>query len=139
MGEAAAGIAKVTINTAAANTALTAYGAANPFALAYTKTQIAANNIAAKASKIQIAASTAVALSKLKAPVSAPSTEGGGVDGGTATPASPIFNVVGGSAQTQIASAIAMAEGKPIKAYVVSSDVTTAQEFDRKVIEGASI
>lgn len=139
VGEAATGIAKVTINTAAANTALTAYGAANPFALAYTKTQIAANNIAAKASKIQIAASTAVALSKLKAPVSAPSTEGGGTDGGTATPASPIFNVVGGSAQTQIASAIAMTQGKPIKAYVVSSDVTTAQEFDRKVIEGASI
>ena len=139
VGEAAAGISKVTISTAAANAALTAQGALNPALLPYVTAQKAANNIAAKASKIQIAASTAVALSKLKAPVSAPSTEGGGTDGGTATPASPIFNVVGGSAQTQIASAIAMTQGKPIKAYVVSSDVTTAQEFDRKVIEGASI
>lgn len=139
VGEAAAGIAKVTINTAAANTALRAYGAANPLALAYTQTQIAANNIAAKSSKIQIAASTAVALSKLRAPVSAPSTEGGDVGGGTAAPVAPIFNVVGASQQTQIAAAIAGAENKPIKAYVVSSDVSTAQEFDRKIVEGASI
>lgn len=60
--------------------------------------------------------------------------QGGGAGGG-----SPIFNVVGASQQTQIAQAIASIQEKPIKAYVVSSDVTTAQEFDRKVIEGASI
>jgi len=50
-----------------------------------------------------------------------------------------VFNVVGASQQTQIAEAIAAIEEKPIKAYVVSSDVTSAQEMDRKVIEGASI
>jgi len=51
----------------------------------------------------------------------------------------PSFNVVGSSAQNQLAAAIAGAESKPVKAYVVSSDVSTAQEFDRKVVEGASI
>lgn len=50
-----------------------------------------------------------------------------------------VFNVVGASQQTQIAEAIANIEDRPVKAYVVSSDVSTAQELDRKVIEGASI
>ena len=58
----------------------------------------------------------------------------GGESGG-----SRVFNVVGASAQTQLAEAIAAAEDKPVKAYVVSSDVTTAQELDRKIVEGASI
>jgi len=51
----------------------------------------------------------------------------------------PSFNVVGSSAQNQLAAAIAGAESQPVKAYVVSSDVSTAQEFDRKIVEGASI
>ena len=54
-------------------------------------------------------------------------------------PDAPSFNVVGSSAQNQLAAAIAGAESKPVKAYVVSSDVSTAQEFDRKIVEGASI
>lgn len=50
-----------------------------------------------------------------------------------------VFNVVGASPQTQIAEAIAANEDKPVKAYVVSSDVTSAQELDRRIVEGASI
>lgn len=50
-----------------------------------------------------------------------------------------VFNVVGASQQTQIAEAIAGSENKPVKAYVVSSDVTSAQELDRRIVEGASI
>jgi len=50
-----------------------------------------------------------------------------------------VFNVVGASQQTQIADAIAGMESRPVKAYVVSSDVSTAQEMDRKIVEGASI
>lgn len=64
------------------------------------------------------------------------SAQGGGVGGG---PQAPSFNVVGSSAQNQLAAAIAGTESKPVKAYVVSSDVSTAQEFDRKIVEGASI
>lgn len=65
----------------------------------------------------------------------------GGSSGGSAVsaPAAPAFNVVGATAQNQLAEAIAGAEQKPLRAYVVSSDVTTAQEMDRKIVEGASI
>ena len=54
-------------------------------------------------------------------------------------PQAPSFNVVGAAAQNQLASVIAGQFQQPVKAYVVSSDVTTAQELDRKIIQGASI
>lgn len=58
---------------------------------------------------------------------------------GLGTSIAPSFNVVGGSAQNQIAAAIAGKMNEPIKAYVVASDVTTAQQLERSIIEGASI
>ena len=61
---------------------------------------------------------------------------GGGGDGGTQPPA---FNVVGASGETQLADAIGSQTQRPARAYVVSNDVTTAQELDRNIIEGASI
>ena len=57
--------------------------------------------------------------------------------GGGATP--PAFNVVGASGETQLADAIGSQTQQPTRAYVVSNDVTTAQEMDRNIIEGASI
>lgn len=51
----------------------------------------------------------------------------------------PAFNVVGASGQNQLAQAIEGISAKPIKTYVVSSDVSSAQELDRKIVEGASI
>lgn len=69
----------------------------------------------------------------------APVSLGGGGGATPAAPAAPSFNVVGASAQNQLAEAIAGTESQPVKAYVVSSDVTTAQELDRKIVEGASI
>ncbi len=51
----------------------------------------------------------------------------------------PAFNVVGASGETQLADAIGGQMQKPARAYVVSNDVTTAQEMDRNIIEGASI
>ena len=68
----------------------------------------------------------------------APVSVGGG-GGVAAAPAAPSFNVVGASAQNQLAAAIAGQQAEPVRAYVVSSDVTTAQELDRKIVEGASI
>lgn len=44
----------------------------------------------------------------------------------------PAFNVVGATAQSQLAETIASTTNKPVKAYVVSSDVSTQQELDRK-------
>jgi hypothetical protein len=51
----------------------------------------------------------------------------------------PAFNVVGASGTNQLAEAIGGQSQQPIQAYVVSNDVTTAQEMDRNIVKGASI
>ena len=56
---------------------------------------------------------------------------------GGSTP--PAFNIVGASGETQLADAIGSQTQRPSRAYVVANDVTTAQEMDRNIIEGASI
>lgn len=66
----------------------------------------------------------------------------GGARGSTAAPtpaAPPAFNVVGASETNQLAEAISGKEQKPVKAFVVSSDVSNAQSLDRNIIETASI
>ena len=67
-----------------------------------------------------------------------PSTSG---DGGSAAPPSipPSFNIVGSTGTNQLAEAIGGTTQQPIKAFVVSSDVTTAQQLDRRREESASI
>lgn len=63
--------------------------------------------------------------------------------GGAAAPAPqiqpPQFNVVGASPINQLTEAIAGQQEKPIQAFVVSEDVTTAQELARKRITMAGI
>jgi hypothetical protein len=58
---------------------------------------------------------------------------------GTSEQSGPTFNVVGASNQNQLAQAIQGITANPLKAYVVSSDVSSAQELDRRIVEGASI
>ena len=60
-------------------------------------------------------------------------------NGGGSAPQPPAFNIVGASGETQLADAIGGQTQRPARAYVVSNDVTTAQELDRNIIEGASI
>ena len=74
--------------------------------------------------------------------VQVPGGSGGAPSGGvptTTTSQPPAFNVVGASGETQLADAIGSQTQQPTRAYVVSNDVTTAQEMDRNIIEGASI
>jgi hypothetical protein len=59
--------------------------------------------------------------------------------GGGAGSLPPAFNIVGASGTNQLADAIGGQTQQPTKAYVVASDVSTAQELDRNIIEGASI
>tara|TARA_R110000803_G_scaffold200577_2_gene264994 strand:+ start:5193 stop:7070 length:1878 start_codon:yes stop_codon:yes gene_type:complete len=59
--------------------------------------------------------------------------------GGGGAPQPPAFNVVGASGESQLADAIGGQMQRPARAYVVSNDVTSAQELDRNIIEGASI
>jgi hypothetical protein len=69
----------------------------------------------------------------------------GGGGGGSASvpipaiPAPPSFNIVGQTGTNQLADAIAGQAQSPVKAFVVSSDVTTAQSLDRNIIKGASL
>ncbi len=53
------------------------------------------------------------------------------------TPAAPTFNVVGTSGQNQIAQTLG--NQAPVKAYVVSNDVTTAQSLDRNIVQTATL
>ena len=66
--------------------------------------------------------------------------EAGGGGGGSAPAVqAPAFNVVGATETSQLAQAMGGQEEKPIKAFVVASDVSTAQELERSAIEGSSI
>jgi len=51
----------------------------------------------------------------------------------------PAFNVVGATGTNQLADAIGGQSQQPIKAFVVSNDVTSAQSMDRNIVSGASI
>ena len=62
------------------------------------------------------------------------------VGGAPATPAiPPAFNVVGTSDTNQLADAIGEQTQQPVQAFVVASEVTTAQELDRNIVTGATI
>ena len=51
----------------------------------------------------------------------------------------PAFNIVGASPENQLAQAIGEQEKQPMKAYVVSNEVTNAQALDRNIVESASL
>ena len=51
----------------------------------------------------------------------------------------PAFNIVGAGAGNQLAETIAGQSQQPIKAFVTSQDVTTAQSLERNIVNGAAI
>ena len=57
----------------------------------------------------------------------------------TALSTPPAFNIVGAGGASQLAEAIGSQAQEPVKAYVVSGDVSTAQELDRNIVKGASL
>ena len=88
---------------------------------------------------LSIAAITAGTISGLS---SISNSGGGGASGGGAAAQSvqpPDFNIVGSTGVNQLAEAIGSTTQQPIKAYVVSGEVTSAQELDRNIEESASI
>ena len=70
---------------------------------------------------------------------------GGSVSGGRGATASAVpsipasFNIVGQGGTNQLAQSIGAQESQPIKAYVVASDVSTAQSMERNIVQSASI
>ena len=71
-----------------------------------------------------------------------PSFAKGAAGGSVPTPAistPPAFNVVGATAESQLAQTIAGAQQKPVRAYVVSTDVSSQQALDRKTANQATL
>lgn len=58
----------------------------------------------------------------------------GGATGGGSAPTAPSFNLVEGTEGNQINESINLGNQEPIQAFVVSGDVTTAQNLDKNII-----
>lgn len=143
--KANASIASQKIANAAANQAIIAKYAGVPFGGALAVKE----SVAAKASLVKDIARTKRAAAFSIASIAATSIKGGGSTasgeagggGAVSSPAiePPQFNIVGASAQSQLAQTIAQAEQQPTRAYVVAEDITSAQQLDRETIQGASL
>tara|TARA_R110002020_G_scaffold158216_10_gene341325 strand:- start:395 stop:2827 length:2433 start_codon:yes stop_codon:yes gene_type:complete len=73
-------------------------------------------------------------------PVRTPKPPGAGGGGGTGIGSqAPDFNVVGQSGFNQVATALGENNNSPVKAFVVSGDVTTAQALDNNIIDTATL
>jgi len=74
--------------------------------------------------------------------VQVPNSGGAGAGAGASTPSiqsiAPSFNVVGQSETNQLGQAINNQQNEPIKAYVVSTDVTLQQQMDREIETSAT-
>lgn len=82
----------------------------------------------------------AVNVAKIKStPSGGGGASGGGSGGGAPASAPPAFNIVGEAPENQLATALGENEQKPVKAFVTSGDVTSAQALDRNIVENASI
>jgi hypothetical protein len=97
------------VRAAAAAKVATAFGLANVAMIAKSKFQTAAPSKPANASI-------------------------GSTGGETSERAEPSFNIVGRSGENLLINAIQAQFGKPLKAYVVSRDVTTQQQLDGMIV-----
>ncbi len=69
---------------------------------------------------------------------SSPSAPSSSSLGGVSESQAPAFNVVGQSGFNQVATALGQSNSTPIKTYVLSGDVTTAQALDNNIIDTAT-
>ena len=97
------------------------------------------------AAAVGIVSSIASAVGKAKS-VATPLAGGAGGGGGNIqapaqvpTTMPPAFNIVGSSETNQLADAIGGQSQQPIQAFVVASEVTSAQSLERNTIAGATI
>jgi hypothetical protein len=91
------------------------------------------------AATLGIAASAAATQKGLAALGKGGSTGGAtGLDGAAGGPAAPEFNLVEGSESNAIQESI-QSGSDPIKAVVISGEITTAQQVDRNIVEGSGI
>ena len=91
---------------------------------------------------IQAGLAAAFSAKNIKAIASTKVPGGGGGGGGVAAPsvsAPPAFNVVGAAPENQLAETISGQDKKPVKAFVVSTEVTNEQALNRQIETEASI
>ena len=96
---------------------------------------------AAQAAGIAMSIKSAVSTAKSMIGSQGGSASGGNM-GNVATPRTsqaPVFNVVGSAPENQLAQTIEGQQQKPIKAFVVSNEVSNQQALDRQIENTASI
>lgn len=90
-----------------------------------------------------IAATAAMGFKAVKDIIATPAMSDGAsgisISGDTGSASAPQFNVVGASGVNQLAQSIQGRENKPVKAYVVASEVTSQQSLERNRVMSASI
>tara|TARA_R110001592_G_scaffold264157_1_gene529516 strand:+ start:473 stop:2878 length:2406 start_codon:yes stop_codon:yes gene_type:complete len=127
-----AAVAGSAVGTGAAKTAASGFPIAIPLLISYgiTAAGIIANVIKSVKGTKKVAAEVGGKSSAMPTITSPRSTVG-------AESQAPQFNVVGTSGASQIADI--MGSQPPVKAFVVASDVTTAQGLDRNIIDSATL
>ena len=140
IAEAGGSIAKTIITTQSANAAITAQGLALAIPSAGSSVVaatglVAANNVS---SGISVALQAAAAAQGIASLGGGGSVNAGSNNGGGQEPAAPSFNLVQGTGANQIAQGLA-GQNQPIKAFVVSSDVSSSQSLDRNIVENSSL
>jgi hypothetical protein len=144
--EKAEAISKVIIKTRETNTVISAVGKMKS-ALGFIGAEIQAkrrvlkNNINAGINIAGIVAAAAGGINAIKSKSSLGASLGGGAQGGEepAEVQAPDFNVVGAGGVSQLATTLAGVTGQPLKAFVVSKEISSAQELERNITTTASI
>jgi hypothetical protein len=142
--EQIASISQIISNTGIANAKAVA---ASPLTLG--QPFVALNTISAGISIASSVAGAAKAISQLNSnkqtPSQAPALKGGGRASAPSIPTetpqaqAPSFNITDTTGVNQLAESIGGQSQRPVRTFVVASDVTTAQNLDNNIIEGAVV
>ena len=135
--EQVASISKIISNTGIANAKAVA---ASP--LTFGQPFVGINSVSAGLSIAGSVAGAVKAISDLKSNKKSPSSASASSGVRSAAPRAPqaaSFNLVGQGGTNQLAEAIGSQSQQPVRAYVVSGDVSTAQSLDRNIVESASL
>lgn len=97
-----------------------------------------AGTIARVVSYASTAASVIGNIARAKALLSSGGSGSSSSSGGAGPSAPPQFNIVGQNSNNQLAQSIGNSQNRPIEAFVVSGNMTTAQSIDRNRIQTAT-
>lgn len=121
----------------------TAFGKAVAVAQATIDTYVGANKALAQGGIFGAVAAAGVIASGIAnvrniLATDTPSAPSGG-GGAPSAPSAPSFNIVGAAPENQLAQTIGQQEQKPVKAFVVSQEVSSQQALDRNIESSASL